>query len=89
MGRCSSTTAGWRSRRAPSDGSQQFHNSWLPPAPLARADVWLLRPPSAAAEAAVWAPVCAMALDAMEHGGRSSGHAWRAWRRLPVPRTRR
>jgi len=38
------------------------------PAPLARADVWLLRPPSAAVEAAVWAPVCAMALDAMEHG---------------------
>eukprot|EP00955_Chlamydomonas_euryale_P099132 365197-Chlamydomonas_euryale.AAC.4 len=36
--------------------------------PLARADVWLLRPPSAAVEPAVWAPVCAMALDAMEHG---------------------
>eukprot|EP00955_Chlamydomonas_euryale_P022349 236122-Chlamydomonas_euryale.AAC.1 len=38
------------------------------PAPLARADVWLLRPPSAAVEDAVWAPVCAMALDAIEHG---------------------
>eukprot|EP00955_Chlamydomonas_euryale_P001379 16179-Chlamydomonas_euryale.AAC.1 len=38
------------------------------PAPLARADIWLLRPPSAAFEAAVWAPVCAIALDAMEHG---------------------
>eukprot|EP00955_Chlamydomonas_euryale_P030320 319615-Chlamydomonas_euryale.AAC.1 len=38
------------------------------PAPLARADVWLLHPPSAAVEPAVWAPVCAIALDAMEHG---------------------
>eukprot|EP00955_Chlamydomonas_euryale_P023017 242838-Chlamydomonas_euryale.AAC.1 len=38
------------------------------PARLARTDVWLLRPPSAAVEAVVWAPVCAMTLDAMEHG---------------------
>eukprot|EP00955_Chlamydomonas_euryale_P008656 92109-Chlamydomonas_euryale.AAC.1 len=42
------------------------------PAPLARADLWLLRPPSAAVEAAVWAQVCAMALDAMEQRERSA-----------------
>eukprot|EP00955_Chlamydomonas_euryale_P092746 364737-Chlamydomonas_euryale.AAC.7 len=38
------------------------------PAPMVRADVRLLRPPSAAVKAAVWVPVCAVELDAMEHG---------------------
>eukprot|EP00955_Chlamydomonas_euryale_P015410 165025-Chlamydomonas_euryale.AAC.1 len=37
-------------------------------APLARTDVWLLRPPLATVEAAVWVPVYAMALNVMEHG---------------------
>eukprot|EP00955_Chlamydomonas_euryale_P010396 111719-Chlamydomonas_euryale.AAC.1 len=37
------------------------------PALLACVDVWLLCRLSAVVEAAVWAPVCAMALDAMEH----------------------